>query len=55
MNNIYIPESKEEKIFLENYDPDKYQKPSVTTDIVIFTVNDENKLSVLLIKRGGFP
>ena len=55
MNNIYIPESKEEKEFLENYDPDKYQKPSVTTDIVIFTVNDENKLSVLLIKRGGFP
>ena len=32
----------------------KFEKPSVTTDIVIFTIQDDN-LKVLLIKRGIEP
>ena len=52
---MYTPETKEEKEFIENYDKDKYEKPSVTTDIVIFTLSDKNELSLLLIKRGGYP
>ena len=52
---MYRPKTKEEEEFLQNYDSSKYEKPSVTADVVIFTVNERNKLSVLLIKRGGFP
>ena len=47
--------SKEEKAFLDSYDPDKYQKPSVTADIVIFTIDEEDDLCILLIRRGAFP
>jgi 8-oxo-dGTP diphosphatase len=35
---------------IKDYDPSKYDRPSVTVDIVIFTVID-NDLKVLLIKR----
>ncbi len=38
----------------ENYDPSKYERPSVTTDVVIFSLVG-NDLKVLLIKRGGRP
>ena len=47
--------SKEELEFLNSYDPDKYPKPSVTADIVILTMDEEDDLCILLIKRGGFP
>ncbi len=45
--------------FLKNYDDSKYEKPSVTADIAIFSkeatgVMPEG-LKVLLIKRGGHP
>lgn len=36
------------------YDPDKYEKPSVTVDIVVFTVR-QRELQVLLIKRDIEP
>jgi len=52
---MYRPKTKEEEEFLQSYDSSKYEKPSVTADVVIFTVNERNKLSVLLIKRRGFP
>lgn len=52
---MYIPTSQEEKDFLQNYDAGKYEKPSVTADIVVFTLSENNDLSLLLIKRGGFP
>lgn len=39
-----------EEEFLKNYDPSKYERPSVTVDIILF---DGRK--VLLIKRGGHP
>ncbi len=57
--------SAEEREFLENYDITIYDRPSVTADIAIFTIrNDESEnyrrdaqkhLSVLLIKRGEYP
>ena len=53
--NDYIYESEEEMNFLKSYDASKYERPSVTADIVIFTLGDAGNLQVLLIKRGGFP
>ena len=54
-----------EEEFLAAYEPGDYPRPSVATDMVIFTVTDgeeENyrklarkELRVLLIKRGGHP
>lgn len=41
--------------FLEQYKPEEYERPSVTTDMLIFTIDHENDLSILLIKRGGYP
>ncbi len=52
---MYIPTTEEERKFIESYDASKYEKPSVTADIVIFTLSDSNNLSLLLIKRGGYP
>lgn len=56
-------ESEEE--FIKNYNPDKYKKPSVTVDTLIFTIGEhetdnyrelENKeLEILLIRRKGHP
>ncbi len=47
--------SKEEREFLDQYDASRYERPSVTTDIVVFTLDELDRLSVLLIKRGQFP
>lgn len=52
-----------EEEFLELYNPDLYEKPSVTVDMLLFTVDDEpverklpNKvLKLMLIKRGDHP
>lgn len=54
-----------EEEFLKAYDPDKYEKPSVTTDMLLFTVdsiqsnnykkNDQKVLKVLMIKRKDHP
>ena len=51
--------------FLLNYDANKYQKPSVAVDMIIFTVKDEEKqnyrrlpgkdLNILMIKRRDHP
>lgn len=38
--------------FLKTYNADEYKHPSVTVDIVILTVNNNDKLSVLLIQRS---
>lgn len=45
--------SEEEK-FLEQYRPGAYARPSVTVDLVIFTVVDKD-LKVLLVHRGEHP
>lgn len=52
---MYKPESIEEEEFLKKYNPDKYKKPSITTDIVVFTMSEDKKLCILLIKRGTYP
>jgi ADP-ribose pyrophosphatase YjhB (NUDIX family) len=54
-----------EEQFLAAYDPDRYKKPSITTDMLIFTVTEEVKknyrklpekvLKILMIKRGDHP
>ncbi len=38
----------------QTYDPSLYERPSVTVDVVIFTLI-EGKLHVLLIRRGAWP
>ena len=58
------PEQSEEE-FLKSYDASVFERPSLTVDMVIFTVMDseqpnyrklpEKELKVLLIKRGGHP
>lgn len=54
-----------EKQFLAAYDAGKYERPSVTVDMLVFTVTDEEKknyrklpekvLRLLLVKRGDHP
>lgn len=56
---------KSEEEFLENYDSNKFEKLSMTTDIIIFSVserpqdnyrkNNEKHMSVLLVKRQDYP
>ncbi len=36
------------------YDPDKYKHPSVTVDVIVFSIQDDD-LKVLLIKRKNWP
>ena len=59
------PREQTEAEFLKSYDASRYKRPSVTVDMVVFTVLDrpqsnyrrlpEKDLCVLLIKRGGHP
>lgn len=41
--------------FLADYDENKYRRPSVTVDMAVFTLNEQNQLCVLLIKRRNHP
>ena len=43
--------------FIRQYDPNRYEKPAVTVDMLIFTVNPEkdDSLELLMIERGGHP
>lgn len=60
-----MKEYKSEEEFLKDYDPNAFDKLSMTTDILIFSVSDElqdnyrklNKkhFSVLLVKRDDYP
>ncbi|MBR1599262.1 MAG: NUDIX hydrolase [Lachnospiraceae bacterium] len=47
--------SHEEQEFIKNYKADAYERPSVTADIVVFTLDDDDDLNILLIMRKGFP
>ena len=40
--------------YLKDYNPDKWKKPSLTSDICIIT-NDINSRKLLLIRRGNHP
>lgn len=44
----------DEASFLESYQKEAYPKPSVTVDLVIFTVHN-TLLKILLVKRKGHP
>lgn len=54
-----------EREFIESYNPNKYDRPSVTNDILIFTTDDliggssrkvqKKKLQILLIQRKNHP
>ncbi|HCC06918.1 MAG TPA: ADP-ribose pyrophosphatase [Clostridiales bacterium] len=54
-----------EQEFLDTYNPSKYERPSVTVDVLIFAIHtvdnpdvrklDDKKLQVLLVKRGNHP
>ena len=48
------PELHSEQQYLQNYDPSVYERPSVTVDILIFTVS-QRKLQLLLIRRNEHP
>ena len=58
-------EYKSEKEFLKNYDPNKYDRPSITCDIMITSISSEQsnnyrklsekKFSILLVKRNNYP
>lgn len=45
---------EDESTFLRQYREEKYAKPSVTVDLVIFTIRDSD-LKLLLIRRKGHP
>lgn len=58
--------SQEEKTFLEQYDITKYERPSIATDVAIFSIMNEGEnknfrklekkaLKILLIKRADYP
>lgn len=46
--------SQEEKEYLKNYDIAAYDRPSIATDMAVFSII-EKRLKILLIKRGSFP
>ena len=53
---MYVAKSPEEEKFLKEYDPNKYRKPSVTVDNIIYNVNrSTGELKVLFVKRKNFP
>lgn len=63
--DLFDKDGLTEREFLEQYKAGNYERPSVTTDMVIFTVTaeeadsyrklPEKELRVLLIRRGGHP
>ena len=45
-----------EKEFLEQYNPGDYERPSVTVDMMILSMDESlNSLKILLIQRGNHP
>ena len=43
-----------EEEFLKSYNSDKYPKPSLTADVILLTVMQDDR-HVLLIRRAGPP
>lgn len=44
-----------EEEYLRNYDSKKYEKLSITADVLLFAMNKDQKLEVLLVKRTDHP
>lgn len=53
--SVRASENENEKEFLKKYNADKYPRPSVTTDNVTFSIDENGALSVLLVKRARPP
>jgi 8-oxo-dGTP diphosphatase len=45
---------KDEQAFLDTYDPKGFDRPSVTVDVALITVND-GKINTLLVQRDEHP
>lgn len=54
-NNQMDMASMTEEEFLAGYRAADYERPSVTVDTLIFTMNANQRLAMLLIQRGGHP
>lgn len=46
--------TKQDKEFLDNYDSSAYEKPSITVDVLVFTIENE-ELKIVMIKRKNSP
>lgn len=53
--NLKDMESMTEEEYLAQYKPSDYERPSVTVDMLIFTITRNQCLAMILIKRGGHP
>lgn len=53
---IGMPEkfTKLDKEFLDNYDSSTYDKPSITVDLLVFTIEEE-ELKIVMIRRKNSP
>ena len=47
-------DNMDEKEFLTKYDPEKFKRPSIAVDTIIFSIQHD-ELKVLLVKRGEHP
>lgn len=64
-NNIKNKDGLTEEEFLASYNADKYKKPSITVDMLIFTIKNkfkdnyrklpEKELQILMVKRADHP
>lgn len=48
---MYVPKNDEEKAYLAKYDPNKWPKPSVTVDLIVYIEGE----GLLQVKRGNYP
>lgn len=64
-DKAFDPVNISEEEFLKTYDAGEYERPSVTVDMLVFTIRSgeqenyrklaEPELGLLLIRRGGHP
>lgn len=55
MNELRDSKGLTEAEFLACYNPNKYPKPSLTADILVFSRSENGKMKLLMIKRRGHP
>lgn len=51
--NLKDMESMTEEEYLAQYKPSDYERPSVTVDMLIFTITRNQRLAMILIERAG--